>query len=62
MNITRKNLNLFMDAYLDRKDIIARLEKELTCDTLVVVGSKSSHVSAAETMFSKMDKVLFTLS
>jgi len=48
-----------MDAYLNRKDIISRLEKELTCDTLVVVGSKSAHVSAAETMYSKMDKVRF---
>jgi len=51
-----------MDAYLNRKDIISRLEKELTSDTLVVVGSKSAHVSAAETMYSKMDKVsLFRL-
>jgi hypothetical protein len=48
-----------MDAYLNRKDIISRLEKELTSDTLVVVGSKSAHVSAAETMYSKMDKVNF---
>lgn len=61
MNVTRKNLNLFMDAYLNRKDIISRLEKELTCDTLVVVGSKSAHVSAAETMFSKMDKTRSSL-
>ena len=57
LNVNRKNLNMFMDAYLNRKDIIARLEKELTCDTLVVVGSKSAHVAAAETMFSRMDKV-----
>lgn len=61
LNVNRKNLNLFMDAYLNRKDIIARLEKELTCDTLVVVGSKSAHVSAAETMFSRMDKTRSSL-
>jgi len=43
--------------YLSYSHSLSELEKELTGDTLVVVGSKSTHVSADETMFSKMDKV-----
>ncbi len=50
-------MKLYMEAYANRKDITPQLSKQLTCDALLIVGAKTSHVAAAEHMHSHMDKV-----
>lgn len=54
--LNRKNMRLYIDAYANRKDITPQLAKTLKCDALLIVGSKTSHVAAAEHMHQHMDK------
>ena len=49
---------MYIDSFMARVDITAKLEAELRCDALLVVGSKSSQCAAAEYMHSHMDKVI----
>ena len=58
-SMNKKNLKLFIECYMNRMDITGKLKSDLTCDALLVVGSKSSQSSAAEYMHSHMDKVKF---
>ena len=55
--LNKKNMKLYVEAYANRKDITTQLCTGLRCDALLVVGSKTSHVAAAEHMHSSMDKV-----
>jgi hypothetical protein len=48
-DINKKNSKMYVQAYQDRRDITPELTK-MTCDALLVVGSKTSHVSSAEHM------------
>jgi len=54
--LNKKNVQKFVDAYMNRVDITGKLAAELRCDALLVVGSKSSQSAAAEYMHSHMDK------
>ena len=55
-------MSKFTNAFMKRTDIVPNLKEGLKCDALVVVGTKSSHVHAAEYMHSHMDKVKFNLN
>lgn len=55
-DINSDNLKCYMNAYMNRTDIGSLLGKNLRCDALLVVGSRSSQVAAAERMHSFMDK------
>lgn len=59
--INAKNLKMYTDAFMARSDIAHQLKEQLKCDALVVVGTKSSHVHAAEYMHSQMDKTKSSL-
>jgi len=54
-NLNRKNVQKYVVSFLGRNDISPTL-KSVKCDALLIVGSKSSHVQAAEFMHSNMDK------
>lgn len=60
-SINKHNLNLYMDSFMNRVDITQQLASHLKCDALLVVGSKSSQVAAAEYMHSHMDKTRSSL-
>ena len=47
----------FAHQFQKRTDIVPNLKEGLKCDALVVTGSKSAHLHAAEYMHSHMDKV-----
>lgn len=51
----------FTNAFMKRTDIVPNLKEGLKCDALVVVGTKSSHLHAAEYMHSHMDKTKSSL-
>lgn len=59
--INKKNLKMYIDAYMNRVDISGKLAAELRCDALLVVGTKSSQCAAAEYMHSHMDKTRTSL-
>lgn len=50
---TAKNLALFMDAYLNRTNLVDKLDK-LTVDCLVAVGKKSSVLSTTEKFYERL--------
>ncbi len=56
-DLNKRNISMFVDAYDRRADITAELPK-LKCDAILLVGSKTSHIAAAEHMHGNMDKVL----
>ena len=56
-SINKKNLQKYIDSYMARVDISGKLATEFKCDALLVVGSKSSQIMAAEYMHTHMDKV-----
>merc|ERR1712141_632432 len=60
-SMNKKNLKKFIDSYMNRMDITGKLASDLTCDALLVVGSKSSQSYAAEYMHSHMDKTRTSL-
>ena len=41
---------------MNRTDISSQLEENLKCDTMLVVGDKSSFLHTTETMYQHMDK------
>lgn len=53
--INPKNLDKFMNTFLNRTDISAQLKEKLDCDTLVVVGSKSSFLHTTLTLYQSLD-------
>ena len=55
--VNAKNMTKFTQAFHKRTDIVPNLKEGLKCDALVVVGTKSMHIRAAEYMHSNMDKV-----
>ena len=58
-SINKRNLQRYIDSYMARVDISGKLAAEFKCDALLVVGSKSSQIGAAEYMHSHMDKVRY---
>ena len=50
-------MSKFAHQFQKRTDIVPHLKEGLKCDALLVVGTKSSHLHAAEYMHSQMDKV-----
>ena len=61
-SINKRNLQKYIDSYMARVDISGKLAAEFKCDALLVVGSKSSQIGAAEYMHTHMDKVSFILN
>ena len=55
--VNAKNMGKFAHQFQKRTDIVPNLKEGLKCDALVVTGSKSAHLHAAEYMHSHMDKV-----
>lgn len=60
-SINKKNMKMYVDAYANRKDITSQLSTGLKCDALLVVGSKTSHVAAAEHMYQNLNKTKSSL-
>jgi pimeloyl-ACP methyl ester carboxylesterase len=60
-SINKRNLQRYIDSYMARVDISGKLAAEFKCDALLVVGSKSSQIGAAEYMHSHMDKTRTSL-
>ena len=54
-DINKKNIKMYVEAYSNRQDISSLLIN-MKCDALLVVGSKTSHIAAAEHMHTCMDK------
>ena len=54
-DINKKNIKMYVEAYSNRQDISSQLIN-MKCDALLVVGSKTSHIAAAEHMHTCMDK------
>jgi len=54
--INAKNLKLYVNAFLNRKDITGQLEKNLKIDTLLLAGTKGSYGSTVQQLHSLMDK------
>jgi predicted esterase len=59
--VNSKNMTKFANAFMKRTDIVPNLKEGLKCDALVVVGTKSSNIHAAEYMHSQMDKTKSSL-
>jgi hypothetical protein len=59
--VNSKNMTKFTNAFMKRTDIVPNLKEGLKCDALVVVGTKSSNIHAAEYMHSQMDKTKSSL-
>ncbi|XP_076372407.1 uncharacterized protein ZK1073.1-like isoform X2 [Tachypleus tridentatus] len=56
------NLRRYVEAYMNRKDITAAIESNLTStDVMMVTGAKSIHMQAVENMFMRMSKQKATL-
>ena len=55
--VNKKNMAKYVEAYANRKDITPLLAKNLKCDALLLVGSKTANVAASEHMHANMDKV-----
>jgi len=51
-----KNLKCYVESFKDRTDISSLLEENLKCDTMLVLGDKSSFLHTTETMYQHMDK------
>lgn len=54
--INAKNLKLYVNAFLNRKDITGHLEKNLKIDTLLLAGTKGSYGSTVGQLHALMDK------
>jgi len=59
--VNPKNMSKFAHQFQKRTDIVPHLKEGLKCDALLVVGTKSSHLHAAEYMHSQMDKTKTSL-
>ncbi|XP_055354907.1 uncharacterized protein ZK1073.1-like isoform X2 [Paramacrobiotus metropolitanus] len=54
-NTNFKNLHAYMDAFLNRNDLTNQLRERLTCDTMIVCGTKSSFQHTVVTMYSHLN-------
>jgi len=54
--INTKNLKLYVNAFLNRKDISGLLEKNLKIDTLLLAGTKGSYGTTVQHLHAQMDK------
>lgn len=54
--INAKNLKLYVDAFLNRKDVTGLLEKNLKIDTLLLAGTKGSYGTSVAQLHTLMDK------
>jgi len=54
--INPKNLRCFVEAFRSRTDISEKLSSSLVCDTLLLVGDKSSFLHTTETMYQHANK------
>lgn len=59
--VNTKNMTKFTQAFHKRTDIVPSLKEGLKCDALVVVGTKSMNIRAAEYMHQNMDKTRSSL-
>ena len=56
INLNFRNLKCYVESFMNRTDISSLLEENLKCDTLLVVGDKSSFLHTTETMYQHTDK------
>ncbi|XP_076372402.1 uncharacterized protein ZK1073.1-like [Tachypleus tridentatus] len=59
--INPRNLRLYVEAFLARTDISVILKDKMKVDTLLVTGSKASHLHTVHTMHASMDPRRTTL-
>ncbi|OQV25869.1 hypothetical protein BV898_00018 [Hypsibius exemplaris] len=59
--INAKNLQLYMDSFLNRNDISGQLKDRLTCDAMIICGTKSSFQHTVVTMYSHLNPVKSSL-
>jgi len=52
----------YADAFQNRSDITVNLQRNLTCDTLLVTGAKSNHVQNIDNVFQFCDKTRYFYS
>ena len=50
-----RNLRYFVESFMNRTDISEKLKGSLVCDTLLLVGDKSSFLHTTETMYQAAD-------
>lgn len=60
-NINPKNLKKYVESFMNRKDISGQLDKSLQLETLLVVGSRASHVHSVHSMYACMNKAKTSL-
>ena len=54
--INPRNLRCYVESFRNRTDISEKLMEKLKCDTLLLVGDKSSFLHTTETMYKHADK------
>ena len=54
--INPRNLRCYVESFRNRTDISEKLMEKLKCDTLLLVGDKSSFLHTTETMYQHADK------
>lgn len=59
--INPRNLRKYVEAFLKRSDFSSKLESKLDVETLLVTGSKASHVNAVHTMHQACNKTKVSL-
>ncbi|XP_018006892.1 uncharacterized protein ZK1073.1 isoform X3 [Hyalella azteca] len=59
--INPRNLRKYVEAFLKRSDFSSKLESKLGVETLLVTGSKASHVNAVHTMHQACNKTKASL-
>ena len=48
-------MNLYVESYRKRTDILDEIKAKISCDVLIVVGSNSSFVKQTEDMYRQSD-------
>jgi len=59
--INPKNLKKYVESFLKRTDICAKLEQQLKVETLLVTGAKASHIHTVHTMHQYCNKTKTSL-
>ncbi|XP_064097939.1 uncharacterized protein ZK1073.1-like [Macrobrachium nipponense] len=59
--INPKNLRKYVEAFLKRSDLSSKLESKLVVETLLVTGSKASHVNTVHNMHQSCNKLKASL-
>jgi len=59
--INPKNLKKYVESFLKRTDISTKLEQQLKVETLLVTGSKASHIHTVHTMHQQCNKTKTSL-